>query len=87
MNNMCMQYEHKVTISVKLKPGMLFQLQGNTESSWILYYISSTWNRDMGGAGRCEGLVTSYLYNIRPFRKIMQVVTKVSIQNANQLLI
>lgn len=37
-----MQNEYKVTNSVKLKPGMLLQLQGNTEPSWILYYIFST---------------------------------------------
>lgn len=83
---MCMQTEYKVTNSVHLKPGMLFQLQGNTESSWILYYVFSTWNRDMGGAGGCNVLVTSYLYNTRSSRKIKQVVTKVSNQNANQLL-
>lgn len=84
---MCMQDEYKVRNSIQLKPGMLLQLQGNTESSWILYYNFSTWNRDMGGAGGCKRLVTSYLYSIRPSRKIKQLVTKVSNQNANQLLI
>lgn len=82
-----MQNEYKETNSVQLKPGMLLQLQGNTESSWILYYVFSTWNRDVGGDGGCEGLVTSYSYNTRPSGKIKKVVTKGSNQNANQLLI